>query len=134
MTQNKAKFALWITPETKHQVEAIYTKDNCASQSEFIEKAVVFYLAYLNTKNTAAFLPEVLSTMLSGTLDMFADRMGSVLFKLAIEQNICNHIIAADTDMDYQTYQQIRGKSVREIKSTNGRINFKEVLQEEKSV
>ena len=41
---NKRKFALWIYPETLEKVENAYEKDNCRSQSEFIEKAVNFYL------------------------------------------------------------------------------------------
>lgn len=44
MVIGKEKFALWITPEAKKEVEAHYKQDNCKSQSEYIEKAVRFYL------------------------------------------------------------------------------------------
>ena len=45
--ENKKKFALWIHPSVLEQVGEAAPKDNCASQSEFIEKAVKFYLGYL---------------------------------------------------------------------------------------
>ena len=93
-----------------------------------------FYLGYLNTKNAGAFLPEVLSTILIGTMDDFAQRIGRYLYKVAVEQNLCNHILTADTDMDQRTYELMRGRSVREVNSTNGRISFKEVLDFQKSV
>ena len=134
MVKGKQKTTVFFTPSVRRKIEDTYRSDNCKSQSEFIEKAVEFYLGYLNTKNAGAFLPEVLSTILIGITDDFAQRMGRMLYKLSVEQNLCNHILTADTDMDQRTYQLMRGRSVREVDSTNGRITFKEVLDFQKSV
>ena len=134
MTESKKKYAIWLTHETKGLVERMYATDNCKSQSEFIEKAIQFYVGYLNTQNAGAFLPEVLSTVLIGTMDNFGQRIGTQLNKMAIEQNMCNHILVEDTDMDERDYQLLRGRSVREVQSTNGRISFKDVLDFQKSV
>ena len=35
----KEKYAFWLEQETKEEIRAIYTEDNCRSQSEFVEKA-----------------------------------------------------------------------------------------------
>lgn len=134
MVKGKQKVTIFLTPSMKKKIEENYRADNCRSQSEFVEKAVDFYLGYLNTKNASAFLPEVLSTILIGIMDDFAQRMGRQLYKVAVEQNLCNHILISDTDMDQRTYQLMRGRSVREVDSTNGRITFKEVLDFQKSV
>ena len=134
MVKGKQKATIFLTPSMKKKIEENYRADNCRSQSEFVEKAVDFYLGYLNTKNASAFLPEVLSTILIGIMDDFAQRMGRMLYKLSVEQNLCNHILTADTDMDQRTYQLMRGRSVREVDSTNGRITFKEVLDFQRSV
>ena len=134
MVKGKQKVTIFLTPSMKKKIEENYRADNCRSQSEFVEKAVDFYLGYLNTKNASAFLPEVLTTILIGIMDDFAQRMGRQLYKVAVEQNLCNHILIADTDMDQRTYQLMRGRSVREVDSTNGRITFKEVLDFQRSV
>ena len=63
-------------------------------------------------------------------LSMFGDRIGKLLLKQAVEQNVCNHILASDTDIDAQTYQQMRGKSYQEVLRTNGQISFPEVLRQ----
>ena len=34
------------------------------------------------------------------------------MFKQAVEENIGNHILAADTDMDLETYEKLRSRSV----------------------
>ena len=66
MVIGKEKFALWITPEAKKEVEAHYKQDNCKSQGEYIEKAVRFYSGYLDTKHAEAYLPRILSDVLEG--------------------------------------------------------------------
>lgn len=48
--QNKVKFPLWAYPETLTDVEVHYKNDNCKSQSEFIEKAIKFYIVMLYNK------------------------------------------------------------------------------------
>lgn len=41
---DKKKFALYLYPETLNKVKELYRKDDCISKSEFIEKAVRFYI------------------------------------------------------------------------------------------
>ncbi len=134
MSENKKKFAVWLMPETKELVECHYAADNCKSQSEFIEKAIQFYIGYLHTNNACTFLPEAIASVLIGTLDNFGQRVSTQLHKVALEQNMCNHILIADTDMDERDYQLLRGRCLREVQSTNGRISFKDVLDFQKTV
>jgi len=131
---NKSKRTIWLSDSTWQKVVDCYRADNCTAKNEFVEKALEFYIGYLNTQNATSFLPEVLSTVLIGTMDNFGQRIGTQLNKMAIEQNMCNHILVEDTDMDERDYQLLRGRSVREVQSTNGRISFKDVLDFQKSV
>ena len=130
MASNKIKFPLWLTPECKQVVEDNYRPDQCQSRSEFIEKAILFYCGYLQSEYAGDFLPKILGERLEAILSMFGDRIGKLLLKQAVEQNVCNHILASDTDIDAQTYQQMRGKSYQEVLRTNGQISFPEVLRQ----
>ena len=116
------------------EIDAHLKQDNCSSRSEFVMKALKFYVGYLNTKNSSAFLPEALSTMLTGTLDGFAGRISSLLFKQGVDINLMAQIIAYDTDIDEGAYERLRGKAIRDMKRTNGRISFKDALDFQKSV
>ena len=130
MANKKIKFPLWLMPDTKATVECLYRQDGCNSQSEFIEKAILFYCGYLQSEYAGDFLPKILGETLEAILSMFGDRIGKLLLKQAVEQNVCNHILASDTDIDAQTYQQMRGKSYQEVLRTNGQISFPEVLRQ----
>lgn len=134
MVEGKVKFALWFAPETRELVSANYRQDNCKSMSEFIEKAVLFYCRYLQACHAAYYLPRVLGSVLQGTLGLFGDRIGRLLFKQAVECNITNHILAADTDIDLDTYEKLRSRSVREVRETGGSISFRDDLVFQKSL
>lgn len=134
MVKGKEKFALWITPECKQLVDNCYADDQCQSRSEYIEKAIWFYSGFLHAEKADRYLPKVLQQILSGTLDRFAERIGRQLFKLAVEQNVNNHILASDTDIDARSYQKMRGLSMDEVKRTNGRIDFEDALLSERGV
>lgn len=57
MTNNKEKYAFWLTPEAKKMIEINAPLANCGSQSEFVEKAVRFYDGYLKVQNSVRFCP-----------------------------------------------------------------------------
>lgn len=131
---DKKRHTIWIDDEIWQELLCLYKRDNCSTQNEFVEKALQFYIGYLNTHNASVFLPEAIASVMIGTMENYAHRIGLQLYKLAVEQNLCNHILIEDTDMDMRDYQFLRGRSVREVQSTNGRISFKEVMDFQKSV
>ena len=130
MTNNKEKYAFWLTPEAKRMVESDVALANCGSQSEFVEKAVRFYDGYLKVQNAGAFLPHTVADVLEGTLGVFANRMAKLLFNLTVEHNITNHLLAADVDMTREEYNKLRGSSVREVTSTRGTISLKDMISD----
>ncbi len=130
----KKRHTIWLDEEVWEELLSLYKNDNCSTQNEFVEKALRFYCAYIHTGRASQFLPEALHTMLEGTLDMFGNRIGSILFKQAVDLNVMSHIIACDTDMDARTYELMRGKSIREVKGTNGKVSFKDALDFQKTI
>ena len=79
MANKKIKFPLWLMPDTKATVECLYRQDGCNSQSEFIEKAILFYCGYLQSEYAGDFLPKILGETLEAILSMFGDRIGKRL-------------------------------------------------------
>ena len=134
MVIGKEKFALWITPEAKKEVEAHYKQDNCKSQSEYIEKAVRFYSGYLDTKHAEAYLPRVLSDMLEGKLGAFGKRVGHLLFKQAVDQDIMANLVAYLSNVDLDKLQKLRVRCVKNVKETNGEINFEDAFRFQKEI
>ena len=131
---NKVRFALWAEQDILDIVKANYMSDECKTQSEFIERAVLFYAGYLRCKADPFYLPRILSDELEGTVGVMANRIGRLLFKMAVEVSMMMHIIAADTEIDQETLERLRVRCANDVKRTNGQIRFKDILQFQKEL
>lgn len=128
MVEGKEKFALWITPEAKREVENHFKEDNCKSKSEYIEKAIRFYSGYLDTQNASDYLPRVLADVLEGKLGAFGKRMGRQLFKLTVDQCLMGQELAAGMEIDPDQLQKTRVRCIKMVKETNGEIGFEDMV------
>ncbi len=120
----KRKFALWIKQSTIDMVENIYKDDNCSSRSEFIEKAIIFYVGYLSANDNSQYLPNVVTSTLKSIVAESDNRMSRLIFKLAVELAMTMNIIASSQDIDKLTLTKLRGEYIKEVKKLNGSFSF----------
>ena len=93
--ENKKKTTIWLYPGTIQRMDGWLVEDNCQSRSEFVEKALRFYMGYLSTEDTSAYLSEALVTTLRGIIEDNANRFRSLIFKLCVEVGMAVHVVAA---------------------------------------
>ena len=124
MAREKIKFALRIAPETQQLVKELCERDNCQSQNEFIEKAIIFYVGYLSSNDNSQYLPNVVTSTLKSIVAESDNRMSRLIFKLAVELAMTMNIIASSQDIDKMTLTKLRGECVKEVKRLNGSFSF----------
>ena len=129
MNEDKKRHTVWLTSDAWSQVETSYTKDNCTTKNEYIEKAIRFYTGYLNTQNAASYLPRVLADVLDGKLGALGTRIGKLLFKLAVEQDMIANITAAVNEVHLDDLERLRARCMKEIRKTNGVIDLEDAVR-----
>lgn len=129
MNEDKKRHTVWLTPDAWSQVENSYTKDNCTTKNEYIEKAIRFYTGYLSTQNAASYLPRVLADVLEGKLGALGTRIGKLLFKLAVEQDMIANITAAVNEVHLDDVERLRARCIKEIRKTNGVIDLEDAIR-----
>ena len=127
--ENKRRFQLWIKQSTLDSASEIYSLDNCASMSEFIEKAVLFYIGYVASGKSKSFLPNVITSTMKSIVSESDTRMSRLLFKLAVEMAMMMNLIAYDHDLDKESIRQLRGQCVGEVKRLNGQFSFEDAAE-----
>ena len=132
MTDKKDRHTVWLLPEVWDMVESHYRKDNCSTKNEYIKKAVQFYSGYLDAEGADEYLPRVLSDVLESKLSALGSRIGRLLFKLAVEQDMNANILAALAEVDLDTVDRLRGQCVQNVKHTNGEVSFEDALRVQK--
>ena len=128
----KRRFQLWVMPSTLELADQYYRSDNCASRSEFIEKAIQFYAGNVSSQQNQDYHARVSPATVKGIVDESSNRMGRLFFKMAVELAVIENILAAVCEVDRQELKRLRGQCVEEIKRTNGMISFEQALQWQK--
>ena len=126
--ENK-KHSVWLSESAWTDVESRYRQDNCSTRNEFIEKAIRFYSGYLDAESADAYLPQVLANVLEGKLGALGERIGRLLFKLSVDQNLMGNILAAGIEIDPDQLRKARVRCVKEVKETNGEICFEDAVR-----
>ena len=126
MEDNKKCTTIWLRPSIIRRMDAWLEEANCRSRSEFIEKAVRFYMGYLGTEDTSEYLSDALVATLRGIIADSTNRTNGILFKCAVEQGIMAHTIAAHFRDTMEDRRALRGYVVDEVKRTNGQIRFED--------
>lgn len=125
---NKRNTTLWLRPSTIQRMDSWLTEDNCQSRSEFVEKALRFYMGYLGTEDNTAYISKAILTAIQGTLDDNNNRLCRIIFKWAVELNMMCHTIAAYFRADPVDRRELRAYAIDEVKRTNGQISFGNAL------
>jgi hypothetical protein len=116
MYKDKQKFALWVYPKTLERTKKMYKQDNCQSQSEFIEKAINFYLGYLESNENIEFLAPIITKTVGAAINNSEKRLASVSFKQAVGLIRISKILALFSEIDTELENKINIESVREAK------------------
>ena len=124
----KKRFALWIKDSTLKQVKKYYKEDNCLSQSEFIEKAVLFYVGYLSAEENQSYLSNVIVSILKSIIAESDNRQNRMLFKLSVELAMMMNVVAATQEIDKDSLTRLRGECVKEVKRLNGNFQFDDAV------
>lgn len=124
----KEKMAVYFQPETIKKIEQEYKEDNCASKTEFIEKAVKFYIGYLRQQEEVNYLSPLITETVKAQIKGTEQRLARLLFKVAVELGKLSHMTAAINDVDDETLDKLQSMCVNEVRRINGIIDFEDAV------
>lgn len=125
----KEKMAVYFQPETMRKIEQEYKDDNCVSKTEFIEKAVKFYIGYLCQQEEVNYLSPMITETVKATIKGTEQRLARLLFKVAVELGKLSHMTAAINDVDDETLQSLHAMCVNEVRKINGIIDYENAVE-----
>lgn len=109
-------------------LDTFYTNKNYVA-SEFIEKAIMFYIGYLSQQdNLSPMITETVKAQINGT----EQRLAHLLFKVAVELGKLTHLLAVANDVDDETLRQLLVMCINEVRKINGAINCEDAVRYQK--
>ena len=105
-----------------------YRKDHCKSQSEFIERAIQYYVGRVNAEDDTSYLPNAFLSNMRAIASESDNRVSRMLFKLTVELAMVMNLIAANYEIDPETLERLRGSCVREVKRLGGSFSMEDAV------
>jgi hypothetical protein len=130
--KGKKKFLLWVFPSTIELVKNTYRKAKCKSQSEFVERAIQYYVGHITADDDTSYLPNAFLSNLKSIVAESDNRQNRMLFKLSVEMAMMMNVIAASNDIDETSLKRLRGECVKEVKRLNGNFSFDDAVEWQK--
>lgn len=120
----KRKFALYVRDSSLDVARQWYEQDNCASISEFIEKAILFYGGYIANERNPNYLPNIVISTLKSIMRDSENRHNRNLYRIALELSMLMNVMAATHHIPEQSLDKLRGECEEEIRRINGSLSL----------
>ena len=128
MDNNKGKrIGVYISEELLDQCDAAVEKSGADSRSEFICDAIMHYIAVINMQESSRVLTPALESVIGSKIALTEDRINQMLFKVAVELAMQNHLTAGRYRYEDDYLDGLRDYCVQEVKALNGRVDLKEI-------
>lgn len=107
--------------------------ENRGRELDFVSQAIRNYCAEIDGEKSLDVLCDRIYKIVSAEVDSQTSRMVHMLFKIAVEMAIQNHMLAAGyVDLTDREMKSIRYKCLDEVRKSHGFILFEKALAEEK--
>ena len=64
----KEQMNVALDPALKAKIRGMYKSDNCSTMTEFVQKAVEFYIGYLESQNSVNFIAPIITDTIKSTV------------------------------------------------------------------
>lgn len=128
--KNATRVGLYIDTDLLARCDAAIPLTDARSRSEFVCDAIEHYIATLNVKGSSKVLTPALESVIGGKIAGTEDRISRMLFKLAVEIAVQNHLTAGRYEFQEGYLEELRNYCAQEVASTNGRMNLADIVKE----
>ena len=128
----KKKVGLYLDSPTYEEVKQTYRKDGCRSLTEFMERAVEYYIGYVNSEQITDYLSPVIVSSVKAVSDENTKRITRILFKLAVETAVMNNLFAASLDISEEQINTLRRECEKEVRKTSGDFSMNDAVRWQK--
>lgn len=125
--KNGKRIGVYISEELLDQCDAAVEKSGADSRSEFICDAITHYIAVINMADNSRVLTPALESVIGSKIALTEDRINQMLFKVAVELAMQNHLTAGRYRYEDDYLDGLREYCVQEVKALNGRMDLKEI-------
>jgi len=126
LSEKMQKYAYWMTPSMVAEITKMMPEANATSKTDFVRKAVAFYIGYIRQQKNINYLAPMLAGAIKSEVRSLGKDVCEMLFKLAVEIGINSNITAAVNDISDESLDMVRLNVAQEVARVNGILTFED--------
>ena len=131
--KEKERLSIYLYPETLEKVKELYRRDDCRTQSQFIEKALRFYITRLVSGENESYLPTAMLSTMKNIVAESENKISQTFFKVAVELAMVQNCFAySHKDITAESLARLRESVEHEVKCTNGMLKLEDAVEWQK--
>lgn len=127
----KHKFPLYIPCSTEAKIEEFVKDGYSKSKNAFINKAIEFYIGYLQNEKNTDYIAPILSSVMKSQMTDIERNLSEIIFKFAVEVAKQNYISVIRGEIDEDILYRLNEICCRDVASNNGRVQFENTYREQ---
>ena len=133
VSKDKVKFIVHLYPETLEKVNELFQEDECKSRSQFIERAIRFYIGYLSANNEESYLPNAMLSNMKSIVTESENKISKTFYKVAVELAMVQNAFAySHKDITAESLAELREAVESVVKSSNGMLTLEDAVEWQK--
>ena len=133
VSKDKERFVIYLYPETLEKIKELYRTDDCYSRSQFVEKALRFYIGYLLAEDDASYLPTAMLSNMKSIVAESENKISKIFYKVAVELAMVQNAFAySHKDITAESLAELREAVESVVKSTNGMLTLEDAVEWQK--
>jgi len=131
--KEKERFVIYLYPETLEKVKELYRRDDCRTQSQFVEKAIRFYIGRLLADDEESYLPNAMISTMKSIVAESENKISKTFYKVAVELAMVQNCLAySHKDITSESLARLRESVEHEVKCTNGILTLEDAVEWQK--
>lgn len=133
VSKDKERFVIYLYPETLEKIKELYRTDDCHSRSQFVEKALRFYIGYLLAEDDASYLPTAMLSNMKSIVAESENKNSKTFYKVAVELAMVQNAFAySHKEITAESLAELREAVESVVKSTNGMLTLEDAVEWQK--
>lgn len=129
----KLRLSIYLYPETYEKVKELYKKDGCVFHSQFVEKALRFYIGYLTANEDSSYLPTAMLSNMKSIVAESENKISKTFYKVAVELAMVQNAFAySHKEITAESLAELREAVESVVKSTNGILTLEDAVEWQK--
>ena len=124
----KERFGVSLDKTLVETMEEAMKRVDAKNRSDFISLAIEYYVAHINSKSTSRVLTPALESVIGGKIKDTENHLARIIFKQGVEIAMLQHLMAICYNIDIEQLDDIRTRSIRELKRLNGNYNLEDIV------